>query len=284
MEREGIPDGHNATGADGTQQAIGHPPTSPWRWCLHLLLLTAYPLTLGAIGFIQVQEPEASVLPPGPAALLVVSGAELVVFGIIFSLALVSSRAGSGDLMLAWRGGFRPILRGFLYSLLLRGLVILAVALLAMAAFAIGRGADGLEHLRPEVENVVNAKALSNPLYLFLTLTVVSFVVAGLREELWRAGMLAGLSALLPGLFTTEKRRLLSVAAVAVVFGLGHVTQGVGGVIMTTILGFGLGVIMVRYRSVWEAVLAHGFFNATTFALIYLISRFAPEEFAARGL
>ncbi len=32
--------------------------------------------------------------------------------------------------------------------------------------------------------------------FFWLTLTLVSFVVAGVREEMWRAGTLAGLRAL----------------------------------------------------------------------------------------
>ena len=63
----------------------------------------------------------------------------------------------------------------------------------------------------------------------------------------------------------------------AVVFGLGHVSQGWGGVVLTTILGLGLGLILVWRRSFWEAVLAHGFFDATTFALMFLLARYWPQ-------
>jgi membrane protease YdiL (CAAX protease family) len=34
------------------------------------------------------------------------------------------------------------------------------------------------------------------------------------------------------------------------------------------LLGLGLGLIMVFHRSIWPAVLAHGFFDATSMALI----------------
>jgi len=37
---------------------------------------------------------------------------------------------------------------------------------------------------------------------------------------------------------------------------------------MTTLLGFGLGVIMVLHRSIWPAVIAHGMFDATSLALL----------------
>jgi len=54
----------------------------------------------------------------------------------------------------------------------------------------------------------------------------------------------------------------------AVIFGLGHLPQGVLAVAMTGLLGFGLGVIMVLHRSIWPAVIAHGMFDATSLALI----------------
>ena len=59
---------------------------------------------------------------------------------------------------------------------------------------------------------------------------------------------------------------------VAVIFGLAHAGMGWGAVFMTTLLGVGLGAIMVWYNSIWEAVLAHGFFNATTFVFLRWIT------------
>jgi membrane protease YdiL (CAAX protease family) len=42
--------------------------------------------------------------------------------------------------------------------------------------------------------------------------------------------------------------------------------------IMAGILGLGLGAIMVLHRSIWPAVIAHGMFDATTFAFLPLIA------------
>jgi membrane protease YdiL (CAAX protease family) len=71
---------------------------------------------------------------------------------------------------------------------------------------------------------------------------------------------------------------LAAVTIAALVFGLGHLPQGWGGVAVTAAMGLGLGLIMVLHRSIWEAVLAHGFFNATTFGLLYLLAKFFPEQ------
>jgi len=253
------------------------------RWTLHLILLTLYPLALGMIGYFAHQQVEQPILPTGNAGLLVTAGGELVIFGAIFALACAASRPGKDALLLGWRDGSRPVWRGFGYSVLLRAVLVIFTVLLALVVSIVTRDANASRVLRPETENVVSPQALLDPLYLALTLTVISFVVAGLREELWRAGMLAGLAALFPQLFVSRASRLVSAAIVAVVFGLGHLTQGLGGVIVTTALGFGLGAIMLRYRSIWEAVFAHGFFNATTFGLLYLMARFRPDLLPESG-
>ena len=124
---------------------------------------------------------------------------------------------------------------------------------------------------RPNVEAVVDPAVLkNNPLYFWLTVTFVSFVVAGLREELWRSAFLSGMRALWPRYFSSRIGQIAAVAIASVSFGLGHLAQGWVGVGVTALLGFGLGVIMVLHRSIWPAVIAHGAFDATSFALLPL--------------
>ncbi|MBM3841498.1 MAG: CPBP family intramembrane metalloprotease [Verrucomicrobia bacterium] len=53
-----------------------------------------------------------------------------------------------------------------------------------------------------------------------------------------------------------------------------HSMQGPVAVGLTTLLGFGLGVIMVLHRSIWPAVIAHGMFDATSLALLPGCSNF----------
>jgi hypothetical protein len=38
---------------------------------------------------------------------------------------------------------------------------------------------------------------------------------------------------------------------------------------------------MIHYRSIWEAALAHGFFDAASFALLYGLARFRPDLIGA---
>jgi membrane protease YdiL (CAAX protease family) len=55
----------------------------------------------------------------------------------------------------------------------------------------------------------------------------------------------------------------------AVLFGIAHLSsQGILGASNATLLGLGLGLIMIFHRSVWPAVIAHGVFDATSMALL----------------
>ena len=122
---------------------------------------------------------------------------------------------------------------------------------------------------RPEVESLVDVGVMrTDPLYYWLTITLVSFVVAGLREELWRAGFLAALRALWPGVFACRRGQMGAVVIIAVVFGAAHLGQGALAAGMAGLLGVMLGGIMVFHQSVWPAVIAHGMFDATSMALL----------------
>ena len=152
------------------------------------------------------------------------------------------------------------------------------VALAVVMVWLLIAGPHSLTLLRSHSGQLVNATALArDPVYFVLCLTLLSFVVAGLREELWRAGMLAGCQALFPAQFATWRGRVMAVGIVGLLFGLGHTTQGFAGVAVTTLLGVGLGTIMLWRRSIWEAVIAHGFFDAATFLFLYLLAKYHPE-------
>jgi membrane protease YdiL (CAAX protease family) len=122
---------------------------------------------------------------------------------------------------------------------------------------------------RPDVEALVDVSALrNNPAYFWLIVTLGSFVAAGLREEIWRAGTLAAMRALWPNTFGRRNGEFVAVALIAIVFGVVHLGMGALAAGMAGLLGLLLGVIMVVHRSIWPAVIAHGLFDATTFALL----------------
>lgn len=249
------------------------------RWWIHLLVLALYPIVIGLASMLLPNRQDELLLPNTTSELLFGIGAELSLFGAVFGVAWLATRATREQLFLRWNGGFKPVLWGIAYSIGLRVGIALVVGLFAAVWALVGNvGPEAIEELRPRTEAVVDTSALlNNPLYLLINLTLVSFVMAGFREELWRAGIIAACVALSPSNIGGNARYYVAAIFAAVLFGFGHFPQGLGGVMLTTILGLGLGVIMVRHKSVWEAVLAHGFFDATTFAALALIARFYPD-------
>jgi membrane protease YdiL (CAAX protease family) len=229
-----------------------------------------------AVGLLALTRPEqqAPVLSRTSIGLLIAAGAELAIFGIVFALAWLASRPSWDDLLLRWRGGFRVVPLGIAYSIALR--LAVAVVMMIISAVLIASGTMTPESLQeffranqPRTETIVDPSTMRNdPIYFLLMLTVISFVVAGLREELWRSAFLAGLRALRPTLFSSVKGQIAAAGLVAIVFGIGHMAMGWLAAVMAALLGFGLGTIMLLHRSIWPAVIAHGLFDATTFVLL----------------
>jgi membrane protease YdiL (CAAX protease family) len=254
------------------------------RWWIHLSLISAYILLVGLFGR-EHSEAHAHIpaLSHTVRGLLIVCTIGLLLFALVLGLALVASRASRDDLLLRWRRGFWPVPLGIGYSVAIR----LALAIITMAAgialiVTHVMTAQSLQEFvaanRPDVEAIVDISAMrQNPIYFWLTLTLVSFVVAGLREELWRSAFLAGLRALWPQHFGTRTGQIAAVAIAATVFGFGHLGMGLLAVLFAGLLGFGLGLIMVFHRSIWPAVIAHGMFDATSLALLPWIAEKLQE-------
>lgn len=248
------------------------PLQHPKRWGIHLALIGVYPLVIGLLGSGRSHSREPA-LGSGAGALLFICAFELFIFGIVFGLAWLASRATCDQLLFRWRGLLTiPIGIGYSFAIRLAlGIVVVVVAgVLVATHFMTPESLKGFfDANRPDVEAVVDVSALrSSPLYFWLSLTLVSFVVGGFREELWRSAFLGGMKALWPRRFGSTGGQLSAVALAAIIFGLGHIVQGPLAVCLTGLLGFCLGAIMVLHRSIWPAVIAHGMFDATSLALL----------------
>ncbi|HVV71822.1 MAG TPA: CPBP family intramembrane glutamic endopeptidase, partial [Verrucomicrobiae bacterium] len=232
---------------------------SRWRWLVHLVLLGAYPVVIGIIGTLHSTS-QGPALSHGARGLVLVFVIQFFVFAAVFAVAWLASRASYDQLLCHWRGGVWTVPLGLGYSVLLRlalGIVAAVVVTMLIAARVIRP--EEFQHLaaanRPDVGALVDVSALRHdPVYFWLTLTLVSFVLAGFREELWRAGVLAGFRAIWPQSFGSTGGQIAAAGLAAVVFGLGHLAQGWMAACGAGLLGFGLGIIMVLHRSIWPAV------------------------------
>ncbi len=243
-----------------------------WRWWIQFFLLGVYFLPASVL---QIRHPSATpALGTSTAGLLWVCGAQILLFSVVFLLACFFTRPTREDLLLHWHWSAAPLGAG--YSLLFR--VALAIIAIAVVLGAMATGLLDAEKVRhvaqanaPRVDRLVSVGALQHDrAYFLLTVTLVSFVVAGGREEFWRVGLLASMRHLWPRAFASERGQYLAVAVIAIGFGAAHFPQGFAATILAGILGLFLGGVMVYHRSVWPAIFAHGFFDATTFALIPL--------------
>jgi len=266
-----------------TSENLPEQPSLPkWRWAAGLSVLLLYVAGLGLLGSRQINPGDSTqpLLPDSIRGLLIVCGGELIFFSLVFGLFWILTRPTKADLRFNFANPVRIFRRGILYSIALRAFISVVMILTAiLIAVVTHKTPQQLSQLRPRTENLVDFANLSNnPLYFLLTITVVSFVLGGFREELWRAGVLAACKHLLPASFPVKQGEFVAIVIAAIVFGLGHLPQGWGGVYVTGILGVALGWIMVRHGSIWEAALAHGFFDATTFALVYLLAKYFPSS------
>jgi len=251
-------------------------PVSPARSAAMVVLMGAYPLIVGGIGFfLGPGESQEAALPSTVRGLFLVSAENLGLFLLLFLIAAVAGRPSARELYAVPPPNLRTCLLGAAYSVALRaGVAVLALAILLVAGAAMylkGGSLDSLRAARPRVENVLDPRALRDPAYLLMSVTWISFVVAGLREELWRAVVFAGALRWRPQWRTGLGGRLVLIGVTAVIFGLGHLPQGGSGVGLTAALGAGLGAILLFHRSLWMAVLAHGFFDAASFLFLRLL-------------
>jgi membrane protease YdiL (CAAX protease family) len=248
-------------------------PTPRWRWVIHLFVVGTYPalgLFFRATGRLQ----QGPALSENVRGLLLVSALELIFFSLFFAVACLISHASREQLMWRWRPGWWVIPLGLGYSIALRiGLVLIAVAVVAVLAATQTVTPEKVQEYvnanRPDVEALVSVPAMrSNPLYFWLTITLVSFVVAGIREEMWRAGTLAAMRAIWPRTFGSRLGQCLAITLIAVAFGAMHLRMGVLAAVGAGVLGLLLGLIIILHKSIWPAVIAHGLFDATTLALL----------------
>lgn len=250
-----------------------------WRWILAFVILGGYPMWLGLLSLAVMSDGSESPALGSRWMDVVLRGSEgLITFGLFYWIAWLLVRFNLGEIGGRWANNTKSrmrlfllsIPRGFGYSLALRfGLGILMMGLFLILHVLGVVNEEDVAGMVPEVDKLVDLQSLANdPVYLVLNLTFVSFIVAGFREELWRALSFHLLQRICPGWTHSNAGRVGMVLFVAIIFGIGHLPQGATGVLLTTILGIGLGLIQLYHRSFWEAVMAHGFFDATSFALI----------------
>lgn len=136
-----------------------------------------------------------------------------------------------------------------------------------VAVFAVGGPAmEALGFEAIEVELIMRYITQS-PLMLALWIVLVAWLAAGFGEELLWRGFLLDRLMRLPGI---TGRVWLAIAIQAVLFGLPHLYQGWGGVIVTGSIGLLLGWLRIKANwNLWPLVIAHAAVDTLMMSLGY---------------
>ena len=246
-------------------------------WGGHLFFLTAWLVALIASWEFQHQSIHHAA-PLGSAAGVVRSCAvESAILGVVCAAAWLCSRATAREWRVRWRGGVGPLWRGVLYSFAARiALLVVGLAVICVLAALGVIDIHDTARFRPQVENAVSLPALAHDRAFFWCVVTLLSATAGVSEEIWRGGMLAGLAGVFPGAFGGRIGSWVAILPVAVLFGLGHLYMGWPAVAAATLLGLALGAITVWHGTVWDAAVAHTLFDAGSFALLAWVSSSIP--------
>ena len=255
-----------------------------WRWWIHFLLIGGYffPGLMQGLYFAPRHSPHP-LLTHSTQGLLIVCGFNFVIFAIVFLLGWLASRATADELLLRWRPEWWVLPLGIGYSIAIRvGLAVIGFITVIFLLITRLVNVESLHNFAlqnpPRIDRLVDLAVLqTNRSYYWLSLTLVSFVIAGLREELWRAATLAGMRALWPRAFTSRTGDSIAIVLIAVAFGAAHLPMGAFAAVAAGLLGLFLGIVLIAHQSIWPAVIAHGLFDATTFALLPFVASKFPQ-------
>ncbi len=116
------------------------------------------------------------------------------------------------------------------------------------------------EHLTGRRQDVSQFAAVHGNVSLLLFLLLMSWTLAALGEEIaYRGYLQTRIRDILP---SGRSGLVTAVVLSSVVFGLAHSEQGLVGVLLTTVDAIFFSVLRYRYRTLWAAILAHGFNNS----------------------
>ncbi len=147
------------------------------------------------------------------------------------------------------------------------GMVALLVA--SWSLVQLGLVMPLVEHLTGTEQDLGVFADLEGNLGLLLGLLAASWVLGGLVEETAFRGLVVTRVAELVGRGAT--RIWIAIVVAAGLFSAIHVEQGVVGLVVTFLDGLFFGWLRVHYRSLWAAVLAHGFSNTLGLLVFFAV-------------
>jgi len=177
-----------------------------------------------------------------------------LVYVVMVALLLRSNKEKYSDLGFSGDDLKKQILNGLLFGTLI---FILQTFLLSPLVDALlpKTASQGMDPAR------MFAKLIYLPILIALTV-----FKGGLAEELWRVFVLTRFRKV------WGKRGLIFALTVSsLLFGLGHLYQGLGGAISIAVVGFFYALVFLRKGKAWEAVVAHAWYDVVSVILGFII-------------
>ncbi len=126
-----------------------------------------------------------------------------------------------------------------------------------------------VERLTGDRRDVTMFESLQGDAGALLGMLALSWTLAAVGEEVaYRGLVLTRLREVLPA---GSPSLLVAAGTTSVLFGLAHSEQGAVGVVLTTLDSVLFVVLRLRYRTLWAAVLAHGFLNTIGLVTYFVV-------------
>jgi membrane protease YdiL (CAAX protease family) len=129
-----------------------------------------------------------------------------------------------------------------------------------------------LEHLTGQREDVSQFMRLEGNLPLLLVLLLLTWTLAAFGEEFaFRGYVQTRIRDVLPPGLTSL---IIAVLVSSVLFGFIHTEQGAIGIVLKTFDGIFFSLLRYRYRTLWAAILGHGFINTIGLVAYFIAGPF----------
>ena len=259
-------------------------PIARWRWLVGTIIVGVFPLAAAYSSTTRAKGNAGgeATLPSTVEGLIVGGTFQLAFILLFFGVGWLFSRATEAQLWMHWRKGVAPFWQGALYSIGLRFLPVFLLFFVTIILIILGykpnTAVEWLNANKPQTDGIGDSIRAGSMIYQAVTLSFFSFIVAGFGEELWRVATMRGLIEIAPRKMPIFAKNAIAVLVSALIFGIGHLYQGVAGVGVTAFIGIALGAITLSHRSIWPAVIAHGCFDAASFLMVIMeVDKMVPQ-------
>jgi hypothetical protein len=147
---------------------------------------------------------------------------------------------------------------------------IAIAGLLTIGGFIVLRATTGaLSELLGLEPDLTRMELLHDNLTLLFAITPLMWIIAGFGEEVLHRGFVLIKVAHILG--REMPAWIPAVLIQSLIFGIGHIYQGLGGVLLTTISGIIFGTLyLLAKRNIWPGIIVHAASNTWGFYQIYL--------------